>query len=50
MNPRRLTCSSTIEDPMNFIEELKKVLDVMHVVDIERIELVSYQLKSVART
>ena len=50
MNPPRFTGSSTIEDPGNLIEELKKVFEVMHVADIERVELVSYQLKGVART
>uniref|UniRef100_M1DFL9 Retrotransposon protein n=1 Tax=Solanum tuberosum TaxID=4113 RepID=M1DFL9_SOLTU len=34
----------------NFIEELKKIFDVMHVADTERVELAAYQLKDVART
>ncbi|KAH0755813.1 hypothetical protein KY290_026083 [Solanum tuberosum] len=50
MNPPSFTGSSTIEDPENFIEELKKVFDVMHVADIERVELAAYQMKNVSRT
>ncbi|KAH0776452.1 hypothetical protein KY290_007863 [Solanum tuberosum] len=42
--------SSTTEDSENFIEELKKIFDVMHVADTERAELAAYQLKDVART
>ncbi|WMV44615.1 hypothetical protein MTR67_038000 [Solanum verrucosum] len=42
--------SSTTEDPKNFIEELKKIFDVIHVADIELVELAAYQLKDVART
>ena len=34
----------------NFIEELKKVLDIMHNVDTERVRLFAYELKYVVRT
>ena len=50
MNPPSFTDLSTNEDPNNFVEELKKVFNVMHVVDAERVELVAYQLNNVART
>uniref|UniRef100_M1DC99 Gag-pol polyprotein n=1 Tax=Solanum tuberosum TaxID=4113 RepID=M1DC99_SOLTU len=50
INPPSFTGSSTTEDPKNFIEELQKVFKVMHVVDVERVELVAYQLKNVSRT
>ncbi|XP_049373003.1 uncharacterized protein LOC125837981 [Solanum verrucosum] len=50
MNPTSFTRSSTAEDPENFIEELKKVFDVMHVTDTVRVELATYQMKNVART
>ncbi|XP_049344199.1 uncharacterized protein LOC125808560 [Solanum verrucosum] len=50
MNPPSFTGSRTTEDPQNFTEELKKVFDVMHVVDTERIELAAYQMKNDART
>uniref|UniRef100_A0A0V0GJT7 Putative ovule protein n=1 Tax=Solanum chacoense TaxID=4108 RepID=A0A0V0GJT7_SOLCH len=50
MNPPSFTGSSTTKDPENFIKELNKVFDVMHVADTERVELVAYQLKNVART
>ena len=49
MNPPSFMGSSTTEDPENFIEELKKIFDVMHVADIERVELAVYQLKDVAK-
>ena len=39
MNPPSFTGSSTSEDPENFVGELKKVFDVMHVADTERVEL-----------
>ncbi|XP_049363663.1 uncharacterized protein LOC125828392 [Solanum verrucosum] len=45
MNPLSFTGSSTIEDLENFIEELQKVFDVMHVADTERVELAAYQMK-----
>ena len=50
MNPPSFMGSSTTEDPEDFIEELKKIFDVMHVADTERVELAAYQLKDVART
>ncbi|KAH0784113.1 hypothetical protein KY290_003711 [Solanum tuberosum] len=49
MNPPSFMGSSTTEDPENFIEELKKIFDVMHVADIERVELAVYQLKDVTK-
>lgn len=49
MNPQSFTGSITTEDPENFVEELKKDFHVMHVVDVERVGLASYQLKNVAR-
>ncbi|KAH0657055.1 hypothetical protein KY285_031937 [Solanum tuberosum] len=50
MNPPSFTGSSTTEDPKNFIEELKRVFDVMHIAGNERVELAAYQMKNVART
>uniref|UniRef100_M1DUV7 Gag-pol polyprotein n=1 Tax=Solanum tuberosum TaxID=4113 RepID=M1DUV7_SOLTU len=50
MNPPSFTGSSTTEDSENFIEELKKVFEVIHVADTERVELAKYQLNNVART
>ena len=50
MNPPTFTGSSTIEDPENFVEELKMVFYVMHVVEAEEVELATYQLNNVART
>ncbi|XP_015054851.1 uncharacterized protein LOC107001235 [Solanum pennellii] len=50
VNPPSITRSSPTEDPENFVEELKKVFEVMHMVDVERVELAAYQLMGVART
>ena len=50
MNHQCFTGSSTMEDLENFIYELKKVFDVMHVADSETVDLATYQLKNVART
>ncbi|XP_049342920.1 uncharacterized protein LOC125807249 [Solanum verrucosum] len=36
MNPPSFTSSSVTEDLDNFIEELKRLFDVMHVADMER--------------
>ncbi|KAG5571168.1 hypothetical protein H5410_060934 [Solanum commersonii] len=41
--------SSIIENTENFIEKLKRVFDVIHVAESERVELVAYQLKGVTR-
>ncbi|WMV37193.1 hypothetical protein MTR67_030578, partial [Solanum verrucosum] len=49
MNPPSFTGSSVTADPKNFIEELKRVFDVMHIVDAERVELPAYQMKGVTR-
>ncbi|XP_015081426.1 uncharacterized protein LOC107025074 [Solanum pennellii] len=45
-----VTNQSTFEYPENFIEELKKVFEVMHVADTEWVEIAAYQLKGVSRT
>ena len=50
MNPPSLNGSSIIDDMDNIVEQLKKVFDVMHVVDAKRVELNAFQLKNVART
>ena len=50
MNPPSFSGSITTEDPENFVGELKKFFDVVHLVDAERVELAADQLKNVART
>lgn len=50
LKPPSFTDSSTTEDLENFIKELKKMFDVMHVADAERVEITAYQLKTIART
>ena len=49
MNPPSFSGSSISENTENFIEELKRIFDVMHVAESERVELAAYQLKGVAR-
>ncbi|WMV32495.1 hypothetical protein MTR67_025880 [Solanum verrucosum] len=49
INPQEFNGSNVNKDPVNFVEELQKVFGVMHVDDVERVELVAYQLKGVAR-
>lgn len=50
MNPLSFTNSSTTEDTKNFIEELQKVFEVMHIADAEQVELAVYQLNNDSRT
>ena len=40
--------SPTYKDPQNFLDEIKKIFEVMHVTGNDRVELESYQLKDVA--
>ncbi|XP_049344680.1 uncharacterized protein LOC125809052 [Solanum verrucosum] len=49
MNSPNFTGSSVTEDPENFVEELQKVFEIIHIADVERVELDAYQLKGVAR-
>lgn len=50
VNPQSFINSSVTKDLKIFVEELRKVFEVMHVVNAERVEQTAYQLKSVART
>ena len=50
MNPQIFTAAKTLEDPQEFIDELYKILVSMGAIDIEKVELASYQLKDVAQT
>ena len=50
MNSPSFTHLSTTENPENFVEELKKVFNVMHVIDVVRLELAAYKLKNVTTT
>lgn len=49
MTPPSFTGSSTTEDLEYFLEELRKMFELMHMVGVDRVEFVVYQLKSVAR-
>ena len=48
MNPPEFLGSQTDEDPQNFLDEIKKIFEVMQVTGNDRVELASYQLKDVA--
>ena len=49
MNPPSLIGSSVTEDSENFIEELNRIFDVMHVIETKRVELAAYKMKGVSR-
>ncbi|XP_015068749.1 uncharacterized protein LOC107013324 [Solanum pennellii] len=48
-NHMKKGCSSVTEDPNNFVDELRKVFEIMHIADTERVELIAYQMKGAAR-
>ena len=48
MNSPEFLGSLTTENPQNFLDEIKKVFEVMQVTGNDRVELASYQLKDVA--
>ncbi|WMV25178.1 hypothetical protein MTR67_018563 [Solanum verrucosum] len=48
MNLLEFLGSQIDEDPQNFIDEVKKIFEVMQVTGNDRVELASYQLKDVA--
>ena len=47
MNPPEFLGSQVGKDPQNFIDEVKKIFEVMQVTGNDRVELASYQLKDV---
>ena len=49
MNPPSFIGSSVTNDLENFVEVLQKIIDILHVVDAERVELAAYQLKGISR-
>ena len=48
MNPPEFLGSQTNEDPQNFLDEIKKIFEVMQVTRKDQVELASYQLKDIA--
>ncbi|WMV19409.1 hypothetical protein MTR67_012794 [Solanum verrucosum] len=48
MNPLEFLGSQVGEDPQNFIDEVKKIFEVMQLTGNDRVKLSSYQLKDVA--
>lgn len=47
MNPHEFTGSKIEEDPHKFIDEVKKILQVIQMSEVESVEFSSYQLKDV---
>ena len=48
MNPPKFTGTKVEEDPQEFVDEIEKICKVMHVDEVEGVELATYQLKDVA--
>ena len=48
MNPPEFLGLQTNEDPQNFLDEIKKIFEVMQVTRNNRVELELYKLKDVA--
>ena len=48
MNSPEFLGSQTNEDDQNFLEDIKKIFEVIQVTRNDRVELKSYQLKDVA--
>ncbi|PHU19908.1 hypothetical protein BC332_11059 [Capsicum chinense] len=48
MNPLEFFRSVVGEDPQLFLEEVKKITQIMHVLEKESVELASYRLKDIA--
>ena len=49
MDPLEFHGSKVLEDPTEFIDELYKLLMIMRVTLVEKVELVPYKLKGVAK-
>ena len=50
MNPPTFTGSNTSEDPLDFVDEVHKILVAMGATDSEKGKLASNQLKNIAQT
>ena len=48
MDPPTFTRSDLNEDPQDFIDQIQRALDVMHVMGRETVELAAYIFKRVA--
>ena len=48
MNPPEFLGSQTNKDPQNFLDKIKKILEMMQGTGNYRVELASYQLKGVS--
>ena len=48
MNPPEFLGSQTNKDPQNFLDKIKKILEMMRGTGNYRVELASYQLKDIS--
>ena len=48
MNPYEFLGSQTSQDPQNFLDEIKKIFEMMQATRNDRVELTLYQLKYVS--
>ena len=48
MNPPKFIGTKVEEDPQELVDEIEKIFKVMHVDEVEGVELATYQLKDVA--
>ena len=48
MNPPKFTGTNVEEDPPEFVDEIEKIFKLMHVDEVEGVELATYRLKDIA--
>ena len=48
MNSPKFTGTKVEEEPQEFMDEIEKIFKVMHMDEVEAVELATYQLKDVA--
>ena len=47
MNPPKFTGTKVEEDPQEFVDEIEKIFKLMHMDEVEGVELATYQLKDI---
>ena len=48
MNPPKFSSAIIEEDPQEFVDKVEKIFKVMHIDQVEGVELTAYRLKDVA--
>lgn len=48
LNPPTFISIKVVEDPQCYFDEMEKIFHIIHVINMERIKFVAYQLKDVA--